>query len=182
MSEVRGDTSPNPFHKAYVGGELARNFPQAKMQQTFSPGTAQPAFSYLHNLDQHWFMGIGLQNKLLEHNVEAANTQDSSSRHGRWLALWTVSHTTLYIVRLSHPVYLTLGQKILYLFPARSGRLPVEREPGLQVEIGGALTAGIMQILSERSMLTLHVDRWRGTRTQKFSGIEVAAGLALALD
>lgn len=173
---VQGPADPvseiNPFKKNYVAVELARNYPMSFTQNGYEPGRYFPAFSYLHNLDESWIMGLGAQFKIL-------NKKDPETG---FLGLWTVSHETLYVVRLNHPTYVLVGPKILYLLPTRSAKIPLQKEPNFASEIGGGLSLGLTRVVRERFLLTMRAERWRGTRTMQLHGFEVAFGFGWGFD
>jgi hypothetical protein len=164
----------NPFEKTYLTLELARNFPVSFTQNRFDPGRYSPVLGYRHDLDESWLMGIGGQFKVLKRRDHADTPTDR-------VALLTVYHETLYAIRLDHPTYLLIGPKLMYLLPANAGRFPVQRADEFQSEIGGALSMTLAHVVDGRYMVTARVDRWRGTRTMRFHGVEVAAGISWAL-
>ncbi len=166
----------NPFRKSYLSLELARNAPMSVTQNHFGPGPVHPVLGFRHNLDAHWMMGVGGQFKLLSRNREERTPTGS-----RQLAIWGLYHESLYVLRLDHPTYLMFGPKLLYFVPARTGRLPLSRDPLYQTEIGVALSVAFIHILDDNHLLSLRVDRWRGTGTTRLQGVEVAAGLSFAL-
>jgi hypothetical protein len=172
---------PTPFKRAYVALEITRNDPVSFSEQHFSPGTIEPAFSYLHDLhlgDDTWLMGLGGQFKVFRRDTEDGQTPTSP-----FLAILTVYHEILYAARLNHPTYLLFGPKILYMLPADTGRLPLQRDTDYDLEIGGAATVELVRVLGDgRHLATLRLDRWRGTKTQRLMGIEIAAGFAWELN
>jgi hypothetical protein len=169
------DQAINPFRKTYLTVEITRNFPAGYTERTMVPGTAEPAFTYIHDLDRHWLMGLGVQFKVL-----AQRDQDDLPRASQWLALLTLSHEVLYALRLSHPIYFLAGPKLLYMVPAKSGKLPLQRDTNYEMEIGAALTTQFAYLIDDRHMLSLRLDRWRGTKTQRLNGTEVALGVSWA--
>jgi hypothetical protein len=172
----------NPFRKTYLSVEMARNYPMAFTQNRYEPGRFFPAFAYLHDLDENWLMGLGAQFKILnKKELDPADVPEGESNSG-FLGLWTVSHQTMYVVRLNHPTYVLVGPKILYLLPTRSAKLPLQREPSLSSEIGGALSIGLTRVVRDHFLLTMRAERWRGTRTMKLHGFEIAFGIAYGFD
>lgn len=168
--------SENPFHKSYVGFELARNYPVSFSQNRYEPGPYHPVIEYRHNLDHVWMMGVGGQFKILR-RIDLADEDEPSAE----LCLWTVTHEALYILRLDHPTYLFVGPKMHYLLPALSAKLPVARDDALLTEIGVAASVTLARMLPSGGLVTLRADRWRGTRTLSLHGVEVAFGLSLPL-
>jgi hypothetical protein len=174
-ARAQDEASVNPFEKTYLTLELARNFPVSFTQNRFDPGRYSPVLGYRHDLDEHWLMGIGGQFKVLKRRDSEVETPTDR------IALLTVYHETLYAIRLDHPTYLLLGPKLMYLLPANAGKLPVQRADEYQTEIGAALSMTFAHVVDDKYMVTLRVDRWRGTKTMKFHGVEVAGGISWAL-
>lgn len=166
----------NPFAKNYLSIEIARNYPVSFAQNRYEPGEYQPVVAYRHNLDSTWMMGVGGQFKILR-RIDIPNEEESS----RVLALWTMTHEALYILRLDHPTYLFIGPKLHYFLPARSGRLPLVRDDDVRTEIGAAASMTLARVLADGGIITLRADRWRGTRTLQLHGIEVAFGYSKPL-
>ncbi len=182
VAQTAPQNDVNPFRKSYFAVELARNYPMGFTQNRYEPGRYFPSFSYLHDLDEGWLMGLGAQFKLLsKKDLDPADVDPVESDSG-FLGLWTISHETLYVVRLNHPTYVLVGPKILYLLPTRSAKLPLQREPSLASEIGGAISIGLTRVVRDRFLLTMRAERWRGTRTMKLHGFEIAFGMAWGFD
>jgi hypothetical protein len=169
------DDEPNPFAKTYLRYELTRNYPVSFSERALAPGDPQPAVAYMHDLDRHWLMGLGGGYRLM-----AQRDLPTGPAPNRWLALFTIFHETDYVIRLAHPIYLLVGPQLLYILPADSGRLPLQRDKVYTMEIGGGLSAQLARVFEGGSMLTLKVDRWRGTSSQRLFGIEVAIGFGYA--
>ena len=178
---ARQEEEMTPFRKSYWAIELTRNFPASYSQNLFSPGGYFPTIRYLHNLDANWMMGVGGGFKMLNRRPETAGAQ-LTAKFGPTLAILTLSHETLYVVRLYHPTYLLLGPRLLYMLPTTAARLPFQRDPYYASEIGGAFTAQLVRLVGERGMLTFRVGRWRGTKTTRLQGFEAAIGYAMSMD
>ena len=97
------------------------------------------------------------------------------------VALWTISHESMYMLRLNHPIYLLTGLKLQYLLPAKAANFPLQKDADYETEIGIALSSALTYVLPSRHFLTLRIDRWRGTKTTRFMGIEGALGFSYAL-
>lgn len=167
---------PDPFAKSYVSLEVARNYPTSFTQNSYKPGQYHPVIGYRHNLDGTWLMGVGGQFKIFKRKeVEDVELKSHD------LALWTITHEALRVMRLDYPMYLLVGPKLHYLLPSRAARLPLVREEELQTEIGIAASATLVRVLESSALVTLRVDRWRGTRTMNLHGIEVAIGYSRPL-
>lgn len=161
----------DPFANDYIFLEIGRNDPQAFTMGQFKAGGYHPMVGYRFNLAGEWLMGVGGQFKNFQRRELPGVTIDN-----RNLALWTLYHEGLYVVRLDHPTYFLIGPKFLYLLPAKAASLPLVKDDSYNVEIGGALSASLVRILENRSFLSLRVDRWRGTKTMKLQGLEFSLG------
>ncbi|WP_132321559.1 hypothetical protein [Pseudobacteriovorax antillogorgiicola] len=159
----------NPFDKDYVTLELAGNFPIARSQELFSPYKKTWFLGYDHYLNRHWNVGISLGFK--SYYRDALNKE---------LALLSVSNHSLYVIRLYHPTYLMLGTKFIYMTPNEKSRFPLVKEPDFETEIGVGVAARLAHIQGP-FVYSLRIDRWRGTKTNKLHGFEVAVGISYRL-
>ena len=165
-----------PFAKSYVAVGFARNYPVSFAQNRFAPGAPHPTVHYWHNLNVDWMMGLSAQFKIFGRESEEAERTQSGP-----LPIWSVSHDTMRIIRLDHPTYLLVGPKILYLLPARKAQLPVGRDSDYETEIGAAVSLAVVRIVDPTWTIGVHVDRWRGTRSMRFHGVEVGMEVGYAL-
>jgi hypothetical protein len=161
-----------PFGNNYLLTEIQSNQPASFTQNEFSGGAPFAALSYRHTMSEKWMMGVGLTFKLLRSRELGADS----------LAIWTIHHEALRVIRVYHPTYFMVGTRILYMVPAQNHTLPLKRNEDFETEIGGAATASLVHVLNSKNAISLRVDRWRGTRTQIFHGIEVALGYMYNLD
>lgn len=164
----------NPYQRTYVGFGLARNYPVSFSENTLQPGRASPTISYLYNLDAHWILGVSAQFKVFQRTPP--NNDDSDL-----LGFLNVSHQTLYSIRLSHPMYLLTGPKILYLLPTTNARLPIRRSEDYRTEVGIAASAAIVRVIDQNFMAMLYFDRWRGTASMKLHALEAGLSVAVAI-
>lgn len=174
LAEARDNAEPNPFHKSYVRLELAQNYPEAWAQLSLRPGNLQPNLSYIHIVNSAWMMGLGGGLRTFE-RVSTESAQAPS----RTLAIFSFNHESARIFRISHPLYGSLGVKISYMLPSRSGKLPPLRDPIYPAEIGASVYAQMIQMINSDIMINLRVDRWRGVNSSKLAGLEIAAGVAI---
>jgi hypothetical protein len=170
-------TPEDPFAASYVHFEVARNYPVSRSQEQLEAGGYHPAFTYLHSLGGtgRWLLGLGGHYKLL-------NKREHDAAESDQVALFTLTHETLFAIRLYHPTYLLTGPKLQYFFPSKLAKLPMQRDPEYETEVGVGLSVMIAQVLADRSFLTVRLDRWRGTRTTRLQGIEASVGFAYELD
>lgn len=178
MGLLRGNL--DPLEEEYLFVEIARNFPQSFSLRNFKAGGYHPIIGYRYNLMGHWMMGLGVQFKNFERKKpKTTNSDQKPEDQSRNFAIWTVYHEGLYLIRLDHPTYLLIGPKILYLLPSKAAALPLERDDAYSVEIGGSISGSLVRILSNKSYVSLRMDRWRGTKTNKIHGIEISLGYGL---
>jgi hypothetical protein len=164
----------NPYQRTYAGFGLARNYPVSFSEDKLQPGYASPLATYLYDLDEDWILGISAQFKILHHALPNKDKSDT-------LGLLNVSHETLYSIRLSHPMYLLTGLKLLYLLPTTNARLPIRRSDDFRSEVGLAATAALARVIDPNVLLIAYLDRWRGTATMKLHAIEAGVLIAFAI-
>lgn len=169
--------SLDPLAYDYIFLEIGRNYPQAFSTTSLRTGGYHPILGYRFNLGGEWLMGVGGQFKTFRRYENPGTVLENKN-----FALWTLYHEGLYVLRLDHPTYMLLGPKFLYLLPAKAAVLPLEKDDSYAVEIGGAFSVSLIRILSNRSFLSLRVDRWRGTKTMKLQGLEFSLGYGWPLE
>jgi hypothetical protein len=169
--------SLNPLKQEYFFTEIARNFPQSFSLSVFKAGGYHPILGYRYNLLGNWMMGLGIQFKNFERKKrELIQSEEGTKGLSRNLAIWTIYHEGLYLIRLDHPTYLLLGPKILYLLPSKAASLPLVKDDSYSVEIGGAFSGSLLRVLENKSFISLRIDRWRGTKSNRLHGLEISAG------
>ena len=168
------ESDPTPFAKSYLNLEATWNFPIGKSRERFTHGEIRPLLGYRHKIDDSWLMGVGGQFKSLTKDsvIEGSNNT---------LAILSFYHESLFIMRLYHPTYLLAGPKILYLVPSQASRLPLVRDSEEDVEVGAGLSSSLIHFMSERALISLRLDIWRGTKTTHLSGVEGAFGVSWTL-
>lgn len=167
-------SEPMPFAKNYVVLDLAQSFPVSFSQNRFDPDHAHPLLGYRHFLNADWFMGIGLGFKVFKRKTAVDNLNEQ-------VAIWHLTHEAFRIFRLYHPTYAAMGLRLQYLNPTRSASLPLQRDVVLETEIGAAVSLMLMHETSLGRLASFRIDRWRGTDTMIFHGVEVAFGYHWAL-
>ncbi len=163
-----------PFSSNLMLLETQKNFPMTYSQNWLEGGHPYPSLSYRHSINGDWLMGVGGTFKILKF-------RDGAPYEDQNLAIWTVHHEATKIIRVSHPTYLLAGTKILYMIPAKKHSIPLQKRDPFQTEIGFALTASVLHILDDQFMASIRVDRYRGTKTQLFQGLEIATGITYAI-
>lgn len=163
-SQAEAD-SENPFSGDFFVLEFTKNSPTIHTKDAYAGRHVTPYLGYRNLVEDHWIMGLGINHKSF--TKYSTNTE---------LSLWTLQHEAFYIIRLTYPAFLLVGPKILYMLPTRRSYFPVLRDPDHESEIGAGLSMMFTYFLTQDYLVTLRVDRWRGTKTDKFHGFEVAVG------
>jgi len=155
---------------------ITRNYPLGEMRKRFLPGGLQPLVGYRHRIDTSWLMGLGIQYKSLLRSAPESIPFKSAT-----IDILTFYHESLYALRLFHPIHLLIGPRILYLMPSQGVHIPIVKDSTEQVEIGGGITVTFVQTLTPRAYLSVGGEIWRGTKTSRLHGLEIAAGLGWSL-
>lgn len=164
------DHDINYFENNYLTFELGKNTPVAGTQDRYESRYTTLIFGYRHCLMQEWMMGLSANLKSLK---ETTSNND--------LTFLTLSHEAVKIFRVYHPDYILVGPKFMYLFPMDKPHLPLVKHPDIATEVGFAMSVSYVHQIDSNAFFQARVDRWRGTKTNKFHGIEVALGLGLAI-
>ena len=161
---------PNPFSPNYLYVSVLKNTPILQTADTRQGGYLTYLFGYRHNLDGTWIMGLSLSFK----SFKDIGTDNE-------ICYFTFAHEALYIIRLYHPFYLLTGLKFLYLYPTLQTTLPLARNTALDSEVGAAATLILARHIDPKNLITIELNRWRGTKTNNVHGTEVAIGLNRSL-
>jgi hypothetical protein len=170
-SDSEGYQPPHAINQLLI--ESQKNYPMTFSQNKFEGAHPYPAISYRHYINGDWIMGVGATFKLFRQKIVEDNEDINFS-------IWSFHHEAAKIIRIYHPTYLMLGTKIIYMIPAKKHSLPLQKQDQYETEIGFALTATMVQILNDSFSATFRIDRYRGTKTQLFQGLEIAFGISYA--
>lgn len=164
------DESNTVFAKQYLWLEAPENFPVQNSTGRFSSYRKTPGITYLHRLSPDWLVGLSLSFKSLRKQPE-----------DREFAFASTANIAQYVIRLYHPFYLLVGGKWLYMLPLQHARFPLVKDPEYEIEFGAAVTSSLIYRPSPKWFFSFRIDRWRGTKTNRFHGFETAIGIARAL-
>lgn len=165
------DNGPlNVFKSNYIGLETINNRPYAHTARHLKALGSNYGIHFRHNLDVNWTTGLSM-------NFKSFFDKDQNSA----LSFLTLASESLYIVRIYHPLYLQVGPKVLYLLPSRTRNIPIEKVPNVETEIGAALSTNLTLVVNKHLLINGRVDRWRGTKTNRYHGFEAALGIESAL-
>lgn len=142
-----------------VGG--SKNFPVDNTQATFSSEKTSLFLGYYHGIDIEWSAILSLHFR----NFYNKTTEQSFS-------LLSADQALLYKLHLHERVSMHVGAKLLYLFPVYSPTLPLQRNKDYASEIGTAALFGFRYAYSEHMSFFYYIERWRGTKSMLFHGIE----------
>ena len=151
-------------NKNFVGVGLSRNFPKMKSARLFIPGRdTDYTFHFRHLLNEDWAVGItgNFKNFFREEDEQPVR-------------LLSVAQESLRRLRLYKGWNLSVGTKLIFLLPTKDRNIPAARQPEYESEVGGGVTASLDLSVVENYIFSLRADRWRGTKTRTFQGLEIA--------
>jgi hypothetical protein len=154
------------YQKNQVAVEGGQAFPIAHTAQHYEKGAMSWTVGYRHMLDEEWMMEIDVLSKSL------INKADRSP-----LTFFGASHTAYRLFRLYYNTYVLVGPRFSYLYPMKAFGFPPKRELNVEPEIGAALSLALHFFVTEDWLVSLRFDRWRGTSSNRFHGIETSYGL-----
>ncbi len=176
---LHAESADQPLRNSYVRLELRQTFPEATSAAHFRRGPVEKGFTYLHLLMDDWLVGIGGHITSMTPDVPPGKLVEAKTSQ---LAIWTLTHETLYTMRLYYPVYLLAGPKLYYLIPGKTGKLPIRRSSTLETEVGGGISLQLTWFSPPGHFLAFGVERWRGTKTSRLHGTDIVISGGLALD
>ena len=145
--------------EVWVGVE--KNHPAASSCNDFASSKMGFLLGYYHPIIEDWSASVAVQFK----NFREKQLEEDFS-------FLTASQGIYYNLRLAYPTYLQVGGKLLYLLPVTKASLPVERKREYANEIGASIVVGLRHPFSDRMSVGVYLERWRGTKTMMFHGIE----------
>lgn len=177
MAQDMIEATSKPREQAFLPHSLAGHFyvlevsksaPMIHSKETIATRHATYYLGYRNQVAEDWMMGIGVSHRSF------TKLTDPDLPEFSW---FTLQHEAYYIVRVHHPLYLYMGPTLLYMLPTKQSYMPINRDPEFQSEfgVGGAL-ALVLQA-SEQFLITAKVERWRGTRTNKFHAVSSSMGI-----
>lgn len=123
----------------------------------------QLGYRYFYRAD--WLLGVGGGYKIFKH--KPLNEK---------FAMFTLYQEANRLIRLFHPHYLFLGFRLLYMLPVQKAMFPMKKFEPYQQEAGIGINCAYTVIISDTSFLDFRLERWRGTNTMKFHGLEMSVG------
>ncbi|MBF0440317.1 MAG: hypothetical protein HQK54_00270 [Oligoflexales bacterium] len=173
----------NFFSEHYITYELAKNTTLIHTQEHYSGYHVTYVIGYRHSMQNKWIAGISTSFKsLMKKDCGKSDCsvppgeEEPESVIGDELSFVTLTHEILYAHRLYYPSYILLGPKFHYMLPTKRSRFPLLKDGDYDLEIGAAFSLSFVTKIFPKWLLTARVDRWRGTKTNRFHGTEVAFG------
>ena len=153
--------------------EWTKNSPIFHSQDRLEGKYTTYAFGFRHHLNPHWSVGVSVNFRSFWKKSQDVTSEIPAQE----LSFLSFNHETHYIIRLYHPSYLLVGPKFHYMIPSQKSRFPVLKDPEFQTEISTSISLVYLHVLDGRYTFTARIDRWRGTKTNKFHAVESAVGL-----
>ena len=158
------------YERNYLGLQALQNYPIKDTAQNYETRQTTTAFIYRHVHDEDWLTEIGSSAKDFTYKQE-------NSR----LVFFTISQTSYRLIRLDVKHYLLVGGRVGYMYPVQTIGIPPKRETNHDSEVDVSLSLAYDYFVHPKGVLTLRADLWRGTSTDKFRGVEIAAGFSRQL-
>jgi hypothetical protein len=159
-------TIPESYPKDYIFALYSHNDPIGPSKSEFKTHIDSFGISYQHRLGHPWVVSVGYRNQSFINRKENRPT-----------SLMTVFNTTQRVFRFYHPLYFLAGTEILYLIPVQKINPPITKDPDFSTEIGVGLQASVWYLVSQNSALSLDIQRWKGTKTDRLHGVSMTLGL-----
>ena len=145
--------------------ELTKNSPTIHTKQRLEGRHVTYYLGYRTLVKPDWTMGLGI-------NYKSFTKNDRSE-----LAFMTLQHEALYRIRIDTETIVSCGPRLLYMMPTRKSKFPLARDPEFQTELGAGISLMVETRIDKQKIFSLRIDRWRGTKTNRFHGFEVGVGL-----
>ena len=140
---------------------ISKNFPVDTTQASFSSEKPSLYLGYHHGIDPFWAAILSIQFR---------NFYNEKKQHS--FSLLSADQAILYKFSLHNSVTLHVGAKLMYLVPVFGPVIPLEREHDFPNEIGAAALIGIRYACAQHWSLYYYVERWRGTQSTRFNGVD----------
>ena len=154
-------SSPSPIPKYSYFGALGVSFPVSRSSSLYTSGSPQPMFGVRYHNDKNFMAGMGI------------GFRHFKKKKRRNLAVLALTQDLLKTHLMKFPWYGYWGIELSYLMPALSAKVPIEREPELEIEIGAGAKFGLMHLFRNSSWASFEYGFWRGTKTRKIMAGEM---------
>jgi hypothetical protein len=159
-------TIPESYPKDYIFTLFSHNEPVSRGLDKLHSHLNSLGISYQHRLGRPWVVSVGFRQQSFINAIQ-----------NRPVSIVTVFNSTQRVVRLYHPLYLLAGTEVLYLMPLQKANPPVTKDADFNTEIGAGLVASLWYLMSQNSIFSLELQRWRGTKTNQLHGVSMTVGL-----
>jgi len=165
-SQYDESTIPESYPKDYIFALYSHNEPTGPSQSELNTHINSFGISYQHRLGHPWVVSVGYRNQSFINRKENRPT-----------SLMSVFNTTQRVFRLYHPLYFLAGTEILYLIPVQKINPPITKDADFSTEIGIGVQASVWYLVSQNSAISLDLQRWKGTKTDRLHGISITLGI-----
>lgn len=151
--------------------EMVKNSPTIHTKSSLVSRHVTYYWGYRNLVSAQWVMGLGFNHKSF-----------TDLKEDQELSFFTLQHESFRIIRVHHPLYLLIGPRIIYLMPTKKSQfIPLSRNSEIRTEIGFGMTIMLETRIDNNYKIVARIDRWRGTKTDKFHGYEVGLGISRSL-
>ena len=171
LHETVLDQTPHSLQRHYFQFELVRQNIMQKAATFLKPGRPSILYGYHYNLHNEWLMGLSFTYRSFE---RIDNDKE--------FALAAFSHESLKIIRIYKSIFGLFGPKFSYLIPSQEMKFPVQRDDEYKLEIGVGAVFSLIFVVNNNWYLAARLERWRGTATNTFHGLEHGLSVNINLD
>jgi hypothetical protein len=172
---------PAYYQKSYLLAGMARAIPRSSTREGFAAGQILPVFAYRYYHDLNWFSTFGGNYLYLIEKQKPLIVDDQPITRDTSFALARVYLENSYMLRVYHPVYLSGGFRLFYLYPLAPPLLPNSKHREHNREFGLSIVGAVHYFIGESYSLHITAERWRGVNSAKFHGAEYALALGKRL-
>lgn len=97
------------------------------------------------------------------------------------LGYFTAYNESLRLIRLYHPLYLTVGGRIGYMIPTESTELPIKQNKEYENEVMLGASAGLAYVMTSRIVVSTQLSYWGGTNSATHRIVDGSLHLRFAL-
>lgn len=98
------------------------------------------------------------------------------------LGYFTAYNESLRLIRLYHPLYLTVGGRIGYMIPTESTELPLKQNKDYENEVMLGASAGLAYVVTPRIVVSSQLSYWGGTNSATHRIVDGSLHLRFALE
>lgn len=162
---------PKFLMKNYYTLKLSGSFPAGDHQKRFLENDGLGyGLGYTFVVQQRYFVSlIAGFHSLYDYENEST------------LGYFTAYNESLRLIRLYHPLYLTVGGRIGYMIPTESTELPLKQNKSYENEVMLGASAGLALVLTPRIVVSTQLSYWGGTNSATHRIVDGSVHLRFAL-